>query len=64
MFIFDRLECNFYQKGGILEYNLICVFRCFMDGMCQKNQSKLENMLGFLPQMKSKNKQILDVIER
>ncbi|OBY73179.1 hypothetical protein NG55_15275 [Acinetobacter gyllenbergii] len=64
MFIFDQLECNFYQKGGILEYNLICVFRCFMDGMCQKNQSKPENMLGFLPQMKSKNKQILDVIVR
>jgi len=30
--------------------------------MCQKNQFGDENMLGFLPQPKVKNKHILDVI--
>ena len=34
-----------------------------MKGMCQKNQSYRENMLGFLPQLKAKIKYILNVVQ-
>ena len=35
------IETRFYLKHHILDEILICVFRQFMKGMCQKNQLKI-----------------------
>ena len=63
IFDFVQFGCNKKKNEGILEKDLFDIFRWFMKGMCQKNQSYRENMLGFLPQLKAKIKYILNVVQ-
>ncbi len=49
------VETRFYLKHHILDEILICVFRQFMKGMCQKNQLKYGEYVKIFARLYLKN---------